>query len=79
MDIHRLKSLSARQRALVCVAVLLDGREAGMYLESDAVNGQGLKRVAHDLASIELELRMPFLGTVLRTALSELTERRRGK
>ena len=72
MDAQRFRSLSARQRALVAMAVLLDGREAKVYLENDAVNGAGLQRAALDLASIEPELRMPFTGTMLRAALEEL-------
>jgi len=72
MDAQRFRSLSPRQRALVAVAVLLDGREAGIYLENDAVNGAGLKRAATDLASLEPELRMPFVGSLFRAALKEL-------
>ena len=72
MDAQRLRSLTSRQRALVALAVLLDGREASIYLENDAINGEGLKKAALELASIEPELRMPFAGTVLREALEEL-------
>ena len=72
MDAQRFRSLPARQRALVAVAVLLDGREAGMYLENDSVNSAGLKRAAADLAAIDPELRMPFVGTALRAALHDL-------
>ena len=72
MDAQRLRNLTARQRALVAVAVLLDGREAGIYLENDSVNGLGLKRAALDLAAVEPELRMPYAGTMLRQALEEM-------
>jgi len=72
MDAQRFRSLSPWQRALVAVAVLLDGREAGMYLENDSVNGQGLKRAALDLAGVEPELRMALVGTLLRDALKEM-------
>lgn len=71
-DSQRFRSLRPEQRALVAVAVLLDGREAGMYLENDAVNGEGLKRAALDLAGVAPELRMPLVGTLLRDALEEL-------
>ncbi len=73
---QRFRALSSRQRALVAVAVLLDGREAGIYLENDSVNGTGLKLAAVELASIDLELRVPFLGSVLRTALGSLPRER---
>jgi hypothetical protein len=72
MDAQRVRSLSAHDRALVAVALLLDGREAAMYLEMDAVNGTGLRRAALDLALIPPELRMPLCGTMLREALPEL-------
>ena len=75
-DAHRFRGLSPRQRALVAVAVLLDGRESGVYLENDSVNGVGLKRAAFELAGIELELRVPFMGSVLRTALAEMARDR---
>jgi len=54
------------------MAVLLDGRDAGTYLENDAVNGTALSRAASDVAGLETELRMPFLGTLLRQALREV-------
>lgn len=75
MDAQRFRSLNSWDRALVAIAVLLDGREAGAYLESDSVNGTGLRRAALDLAAIEPELRMPFVGTLLRSALRELKSR----
>ena len=74
MDSQRFRSLAPRYRALVAVAVLLDGLEAGTYLENDAVNGSGLKRAAADLAGLNAELRAPFTGTMLRSALAELKE-----
>lgn len=76
MDSSRFRSLSPWQRALVAVAVLMDGRESVMYLENDAVNGPGLRRAALDLAGIEPELRMPFVGTVLRDALRDIRDAR---
>ena len=71
MDAQKLRALSAHERALVAVAVLLDGREASVYLENDAQHGQALERAAADLASMEVDLRMPYAGTVLRAALQE--------
>ena len=72
MDVQRFRGISPRQRALVAVAVLLDGREASLYLENDAVNGAGLQRAAGDLAGLEPELRMPFVGSLLRSALHDM-------
>ena len=72
MDARKFRVLSAQQRALVAMAVLLDGREAAVYLKNDAVNGAGLHRAALDLASQSPDLRVPFVGTMLRIALAEM-------
>ncbi len=72
MEGDRFRALSARQRALVAVAVLLDGIEAGNYLENDATQGKSLKLAASDLASQPIEMRMPLVGTLLRVALEEM-------
>lgn len=72
MDAHKFRSLSPHLRALLGVAVLLDGREAGEYLAFDAAHGPGLQRAASDLAEIDPEVRMPFVGTMVRSALKEM-------
>ena len=72
MDARRFRSLAARQRALVAIAVLLDGREAAVFLESDVAHGEDLKEAALMLAELEPDLRMPYIGTMLRGALTEL-------
>ena len=72
MDTKRFRALSAHHRALVAIAVLLDGREAAAYLQNDAVNGEVLQKAALDLASQPPELRMIYVGTALRVALGEL-------
>ncbi|MBX7137401.1 MAG: hypothetical protein K1X83_05405 [Oligoflexia bacterium] len=71
MDLQRFRALSEKDRALVAVAVLMDGRDAGVYLENDAQSGAVLKRAADDLAAQELELRMTYAATQLRAALKE--------
>lgn len=72
MDTQRFKNLPARQRALVAVAVLLDGRDAATFLENDALNGTALGRAANDVAALDADLRMPLVGTLLRQALREV-------
>lgn len=72
MDAQRFRNLPPRQRALVALAVLLDGREGSIYLENDALNGAALSRAAGDLAMLDLELRLPFVGTMFRSAVREV-------
>ncbi|NLF24985.1 MAG: hypothetical protein GX589_04920 [Deltaproteobacteria bacterium] len=74
MDAKKFRVLPVEQRALVAMAVLLDGREAAVYLKNDAVNGAGLHRAALDLAGQPPDLRMPFVGTMLRMALQEMEQ-----
>ena len=71
MSGHRFRALSAEDRALVAVAVLLDGVDAAQYLEIDSRNGTALQRAASDLASLALDVRVPYVGTLLRLALGE--------
>jgi hypothetical protein len=71
MDAVRFRGLPPKLRALVAVAVLLDGREAGAYLLTDADYGPDLAKAAEELASQAPELRMPFVGSALRAALKE--------
>lgn len=72
MDASKFRSLSPAEQALVAIAVLLDGREAGVYLEYDARNGPGLRDSAYELAESDPELRMAYISTMLRRALGEI-------
>jgi hypothetical protein len=79
MDAQKFRSFSTRFRALLAVAVLLDGREAAAHLELDATHGEALKKAALDLAAMETDLRMPLLGTTLRAALDEMQTQGKGR
>lgn len=72
MDTKKLRSLPVRQQALVAVAVLLDGIEAANYLETDATDGEALKKAAEELAGQKAELRVPLAGTIFRMAVEQL-------
>ena len=72
MDTKELRNLTPRQQVFVAIAVLLDGIEAGNYLETDAADGARLKQAADALASGKPELRMPLAGTILRMALEKM-------
>lgn len=70
--ITALNSLSPRQRILVATAVLLDGREAALYLDKDEEIGSLLKDVAEELGKCDPSLRMMVLGTVIKESVKEL-------
>jgi len=71
-DISRFRALTTREKALVAVAVMLDGHDAVEYLASDKDRSSALCRAANDLADLAPELRMPLLGSLLRAVVSEL-------
>jgi hypothetical protein len=73
MDISAFHKLGARQRAMVAIAVLLDGFEAASYLESDSEKSDELQSAAMALSNLAPEVRMPLAGSLLRTAIEELT------
>ena len=74
INLERLRTLHPRQRALVVVALLLDGREAANYLEQDAHYGRDLADIAKMMGEVDPEIRMPLLGTILRESIKELSE-----
>lgn len=63
--------LQPYDRARVAIAVLLDGGDAPIYLLNDAVRGEELREAAAELLAMELDVRFPFVGTMLRLALEE--------
>ena len=72
--LHRFESLTPRERAVVAVAVLLDGHDAIDMLASDKERKGVLCRAAKDLAELAPDLRLPLLGTLLREAIAEMVE-----
>jgi hypothetical protein len=71
-DISRFRALGLQERALVAVAVLLDGHDAADYLSSDKQHNLALSRAARDLAELPPDLRMPLLGSLLRKTLEQM-------
>ncbi len=71
MSLATWRSLSPRDRALVAVAVLVDGSDSKLYLECDAERAEQLKKAANELCTLEVDARVAFVGTVLRLALEE--------
>ena len=72
MSVSKVHKLPARMKALVAIAVLLDGFEATNYLEGSGESSGELRAAAKELASLAPELRMPLVGTLLRVALKEI-------
>jgi hypothetical protein len=72
MSLSTWRSLAPRDRALVAVAVLIDGSDAATFLECDAENADELRRAAEELSALEVDARLAFVGTALRLALGEV-------
>jgi hypothetical protein len=72
MSTNVFRTLSAHDRALVAIAVLLDGNDAAAHLRSDGNNGEMLEKAAEEISRDELEMRLPFIGTLYREALANL-------
>ena len=64
-------TLSPRDRAFVAIAVLLDGSDAPDYVAIAAANGSTLRAAAEELLALDLDVRVPYAGTMLRFALEE--------
>ena len=71
-SLSRFRALDTKEKALVAIAVLLDGHDASSLLQSDKERSPALTRAAADLAQLAPEVRMPLLGTLLRSAVEEL-------
>jgi len=71
MGVNTWGQLSSREQALVAVAVLIDGTEAAGVLSMDAQRGEILKTTAATFGELELDARLPFLGTLLRRSIEE--------
>ncbi len=67
----KFSQLNNRERALVAIAVLLDGGEALEYLRIDRARGEALRLACEELLSFDLDMRLPYAGTALRRALEE--------
>lgn len=76
MNFERFRNLSAHHRALVAVAVLLDGHEAAMFLGDDQEHGVLLGEVAKEIASLKPIFRNFISAHYLRNALEDLSERK---
>jgi hypothetical protein len=63
--------LAPKDRIRVGMAVLLDGGEAPVYLMNDERRGGDLNAAAQELLNMELDVRFPYIGTIIRRALEE--------
>ncbi len=72
MSAKLFRGLPAHQRAIVAIAALLDGNEAGSVLSRDANFGEAFRQAAEELTRIELESRLQFIGTLYREALADM-------
>ena len=70
-NLTRFRALGIKEKALIAVALLLDGHDASTYLSSDKERSTALVRAAEDLAMIQPDLRMSLIGTYLRSIIED--------
>ena len=70
--IEKFMNCNSEDKALLALAVLLDGYDASDFLMGDREKGIFYAKMAKDLASIPVETRVLLLGTVLREVKNEI-------
>lgn len=73
-EVFAYKNLSARERALVAAAVLIDGADAISYLDSTLNNREVMLQAVQEFLKLDNEHRLPVVASVLRRALKEMGE-----
>jgi len=71
-DISKYRALGKKEKCIVALALLIDGLDALDYLAIDRDNHTAFLRAAKDFTEMSPELRIPFLGTILRETIVEL-------
>lgn len=69
MALSNFKSLTAKNKALVSLGVLIDGAEAETYLMT---KDPSVISASQELSKLPPETRMPLVGGMLRRALESL-------
>ena len=69
MSTVHFRKLSVHEQLIVAIGVLMDGTDAAQYLERDSQRGEVLAGAVSELANVELDSRLPFVGTLVRLAL----------
>jgi len=72
MSANVFQDLLPHDRALVALAVLLDGEDAARYVALVESKGERLEIAAAELMQMEFDIRLAFAGTMLRRALAEM-------
>jgi len=73
-DLAVFRRLSPHQQMQVCIGVLIDASDVVDVLATDSIDAQNLKRAAKDLTTLSPDIRMPLVGTLLRTALEAIEQ-----
>lgn len=72
-SLQAFERLDATSRIRVAIAVLIDGKDGLDVLESDVLKGEELKKAGEALLALELDVRFPLIGTMLRLAFEEVS------
>ena len=71
--LEKFEKLDPKLRALLAVALIVDGREAMDYLKIDSEHGASFRELIEELGALEPDLRIGLMGTILRRTLAEIS------
>lgn len=70
-SLEAFERLDVTSRIRVAIAILIDGKDGLEVLESDVFKGKELRKAGEVLLTLELDVRFPLIGTMLRLAFEE--------
>lgn len=72
MMLEDFQKMPAKDKALVCMAVLLDGEKAVAFLQLDANNGAMYVEALDIFIKMQEDMRYSLAATILRDSLNDL-------
>lgn len=73
VNIEQLNSLPDKIKALICIAILIDGKEASDFIGDDPKLVNYIDLI-NQINLIKPEIKVPIIGTILRDAISKGTK-----
>lgn len=72
MKLEDFQNMPAHDRALICLALLLDDQEAVAFLQLNSKNGAVYTEILEMFINMQEDMRASLASTILRDALNEL-------
>lgn len=72
-SLQSFEQLDVTSRIRVAIAILIDGKDGLEILGSDVFKGEELRKAGEALLALDLDVRFPLIGTMLRLAFEEVS------